>query len=250
VTEVATRPESELGTIERVIAAGDLSRLSPDERSRYYVETCNSLHLNPLTQPFQYITLNSRLTLYATRAATDQLRALHHVSIQIVSSEVIGDLYVVRARATLPDGRTDEEIGAVAIKGLQGEALANAWMKANTKAKRRVTLAIVGLGWLDESELDGVADARPFRQTEPPPAAIGSPGEEEAEPLPVLPEGVPSDDVDSLTGEALADACDRLRRRLSAANLPYPAYPTPRTNRSLREWWWSAAALLEPSAAG
>lgn len=189
MTELANRAEADLGTIERVIAVGDLSRLSADERSRYYVETCSSLRLNPLTQPFQYITLNSRLTLYATRAATDQLRALHHVSIQIVSSEVIGDLYVVRARASLPDGRTDEEIGAVAIGGLKGEALANAWMKANTKAKRRVTLAIVGLGWLDESEIDTIPDARrhPFDHAlevvpspEPPPAAIGSPPEPSA----------------------------------------------------------------------
>jgi hypothetical protein len=30
----------------------------------------------------------------------------------------------------------------------------------NTKAKRRVTLSICGLGWLDEAELDGVPAAR------------------------------------------------------------------------------------------
>jgi hypothetical protein len=33
----------------------------------------------------------------------------------------------------------------------------------NTKAKRRVTLSIVGLGWLDETEVGGVPDARPVR---------------------------------------------------------------------------------------
>ena len=43
-------------------------------------------------------------------------------------------------------------IGAVSIKGLQGENLANALMKAETKAKRRVTLSLAGLGWLDETE--------------------------------------------------------------------------------------------------
>jgi hypothetical protein len=42
---------------------------------------------------------------------------------------------------------------AVAVKGLIGEALANAYMKSETKAKRRVTLSIMGLGLLDESEI-------------------------------------------------------------------------------------------------
>jgi hypothetical protein len=32
--------------------------------------------------------------------------------------------------------------------------LANALMRAETKAKRRVTLSIAGLGWLDETEFD------------------------------------------------------------------------------------------------
>ena len=42
---------------------------------------------------------------------------------------------------------------------LKGDALANALMKAETKAKRRVTLSIAGLGWLDETELDTIAQA-------------------------------------------------------------------------------------------
>ncbi|EOV0478051.1 hypothetical protein ACOIM4_001927, partial [Campylobacter coli] len=44
--------------------------------------------------------------------------------------------------------------GALNIKNLGGDNLANAIMKAITKAKRRVTLSICGLGMLDESELD------------------------------------------------------------------------------------------------
>jgi hypothetical protein len=42
----------------------------------------------------------------------------------------------------------------VPLGNLRGEALANALMRAETKAKRRVTLSIAGLGWLDETELD------------------------------------------------------------------------------------------------
>lgn len=157
-TALATRPSADI--IEAVIAKGDLSKLTPEERTRYYVETCRSLGLNQLTNPFQYITLNGRLTLYATRTTTDQLRKIHSVSIEIVSREAIGDIYMVVAKASTPDGRTDEEIGAVNIGGLKGDALANAYMKAITKAKRRVTLSIVGLGWLDETEVETIPDAR------------------------------------------------------------------------------------------
>lgn len=116
--------------VEAVVATGDLSKMSPRQRVEYYGAVCRSLGLNHLTRPFQYIVLNGRLTLYATRDATDQLRKLHRVSIQITSRERVDDVYVVTARATLPDGRNDESVGAVPIANLKGDALANALMKA------------------------------------------------------------------------------------------------------------------------
>jgi len=57
---------------------------------------------------------------------------------------------LVRYEASCPS----EATGAVDIKGLTGKNLANAFMKAETKAKRRVTLSICGLGFLDESEVE------------------------------------------------------------------------------------------------
>ncbi len=146
--------------MERVIAEGDLSKLTPGQRVEYMVALCRSLGLNPMTRPFQYIVLNGKLTLYATRDATDQLRKIHGVDISISSRERIEDVYVVTARATMRGGRTDESTGAVSIANLRGDALANALMKAETKSKRRVTLSIVGLGILDETELETVRGAR------------------------------------------------------------------------------------------
>jgi hypothetical protein len=67
---------------------------------------------------------------------------------------------VVTAEATDRTGRTDSSIGAVSIAGLKGEAKANALMKAETKARRRVTLALCGLGVLDESEIETIPGAR------------------------------------------------------------------------------------------
>jgi hypothetical protein len=44
----------------------------------------------------------------------------------------------------------------VPLGNLKGDALANALTKSETKAKRRVTLSIAGLGWLDETELETI----------------------------------------------------------------------------------------------
>lgn len=160
---VVERPEELASVVESVVIQGDLARLKPEERVSYYRSVCESLGLNALTRPFEYLMLNNRLTLYARKDATDQLRASRGISVEITGREFLADagLYVVTARAVAKDGRRDESVGAVSVKGLQGEKLANALMKAETKAKRRVTLSVAGLGWLDETEVASVADARP-----------------------------------------------------------------------------------------
>lgn len=149
--------------IEQTLAMGDLRKLSATQRVAFYNATCRSLGLNPLTRPFEFIDLSGKLTMYAKRDCTDQLRRIHDVSLTIVSRETVDGIYIVTARATMPGGRTDESTGAVDIEGFKGEKRANAYMKAETKAKRRVTLSIVGLGILDESEVDSVPGARPVR---------------------------------------------------------------------------------------
>jgi hypothetical protein len=148
-------------TLEAVLLGGDLSRLPAEQRLKYLANVCTSLGLNPLTRPLEYILLSGKLTLYARKDATEQLRRLHGVSILELTSERFGDLFVVTAKAQDKAGRTDVATGAVALGGLKGEALANAVMKAETKAKRRLTLSICGLGILDESELASIPDARP-----------------------------------------------------------------------------------------
>lgn len=142
--------------LESVIAEGDLSKLSPEDRVRYYNQVCESLGLNPLTKPFEYMRLQGKLTLYARKDCTEQLRKLHNISITISSRELVDDCYIVSAKASDGHGRSDESIGAVSVAGLKGEAKANAMMKAETKAKRRVTLSIAGLGMLDEHEVETI----------------------------------------------------------------------------------------------
>ena len=59
---------------KHALADGDLSALDSGQRLAYYESVCQSLGLNPLTRPLEYLELNGRLTLYAKRDATDQLR--------------------------------------------------------------------------------------------------------------------------------------------------------------------------------
>lgn len=166
-------------SVEAALVRGDLSKLTEEQRLNYYRAVCESLGLNPLTRPFEYIVLNGRLTLYATRAATDQLRSIRGVSVEILSREERDGLYIVHARARDREGRVDEAVGAVPLtdargQRLTGDALANAIMKAETKAKRRVTLSICGLGWLDETEVETVPNAQRVQVAEP-----GAAGEEQ-----------------------------------------------------------------------
>lgn len=155
-TEIISSPAS---IMETVIAKGDLSQLTPAERGCYYMEVCKSIGLNPLTRPFEYIKLNGALTLYARKDCTEQLRKMYGVSIvELVESNFEG-VFIVTAKVRNSEGRTDAAKGAVYIAGLKGEYLANALMKCETKAKRRATLSICGLGLLDESEIEDIPAA-------------------------------------------------------------------------------------------
>lgn len=157
----ALAAQNDYSLVERVVMQGDLSQLSPEQRVMYYRKVCESLKLNPYTRPFDYIQLNGKLTLYAKKDATDQLRKVNGISIDKVESKIVDDLCIVTARASTKDGRVDESTGVVVIGGLRGDGKANALMKAESKAKRRVTLSISGMGWTDETEVETIPGAKP-----------------------------------------------------------------------------------------
>lgn len=146
--------------MESVLLGGDLSKLTPEQRVNYYRNVCESIGLNPLTKPFDYMTLNGKLTLYAKKDAADQLRNIHGVSIDDVSIQENEKQFIVKVKGHDLTGRSDVEVGVVNKTDMQGN-LANAQMKAVTKAKRRLTLSLCGLGWLDETEVESIPTARP-----------------------------------------------------------------------------------------
>lgn len=145
--------------VESALIVGDLSKLTETQRLDYYRQVCASLGLNPLTRPLEYISLKGRLTLYARKDCTDQLRQLRSVSIEKPDIQFQDDWIIVTVAARLPDGRTDSDLGVVSRKDMGGD-FGNSLMKAITKAKRRVTLSICGLGLLDETEVETIPEAK------------------------------------------------------------------------------------------
>lgn len=210
--------------MESVLLKGDIAKLTPLERSNYYLRVCESIGLNPLTKPFEYITLNGKLTLYARRDCADQLRKINGISIEIVSKAINDGLITVHVRAQDASGRRDEDFGVVNVATLKGEAAANAMLKAVTKAKRRVTLSISGLGFLDETEVDDIP-ASAKRAPRPAPLTLASP-------VPVQPEQPHDPD----TGEIPPSEAEMMW------DDPNPVLDTGREQamlgiQALRAWW-------------
>jgi len=153
--------EKNLLAVESALVGNDISKLTTEEKLTYYNRICESVGLNSLTKPFAFLKLQGKEVLYATKDCTEQLRKIHGVSTQIISKQIVGDLFEVHVKARDKTGKEDEDISYLVIKGLSGNDLANAMMKGITKGKRRVTLSICGLGVLDESELDTVSNIAP-----------------------------------------------------------------------------------------
>jgi hypothetical protein len=153
--------------IESLVIDGDLGKMSAMQRVEYYVHRCRVLGLDPGEQPFEVINLNGKIRLYATKAGANALTRVNKLSVEIRSTTIDGSLVTVCARASDPSGRFADDVGVLDIdeesKGRMKMSRSNAMMKAVTKAKRRAVLALVGLGVLDESEVDDVRGARSMR---------------------------------------------------------------------------------------
>jgi len=157
-TALATANNSEM--ISNLILNGDLSKMDNVMKTDYYNQFCKALNLNPLTKPFQLLKLSGKEVLYATKDCTEQLRKLNGVSVVELVQEMKEGLCITKCKVQDSALRYDIATGAVNIKGISGDALANAIMKSETKAKRRATLSVCGLGMLDESEIETIDNAQ------------------------------------------------------------------------------------------
>src|SRR5262245_61890239 len=163
--------------VERALAVGDLAKMDAATRVGYYIATCQSCGLNPLSRPFTAIKneKTGEVHLYANKDCAEQIRKRDRISIHTVTREFHPDMqiYLVTVVATMPDGRRDEAQGVVGIENLKGAALARAIKIAETQAKRRVTLSLSGLGFpmVEDEDAGGYLDLQTGELTEPRTAA-------------------------------------------------------------------------------
>jgi hypothetical protein len=169
--------------IEQALILGDMKQMDGAMRINFYKAVCLSVGLNPLTQPFTVMERQDKtMWLYANASCTQQLAALHLVTFKDLKREhqtILGEpMYFVSVTACLPNGREVPSQSVVSLTKkrreivgqwpsgdpkfrdvldkdnepvlvpLRGESLANAIMRCDTKALRRATLALVGLGWM------------------------------------------------------------------------------------------------------
>lgn len=146
--------------------AGDLARLTVEDRLKYIARTCELVGLNPLTKPFDIMSFNGKTVLYANKSCAEQLRKIHGVSVEIVERKVEFGCLIVRCKATDGSGRHDEALAAVPFNEKNPELASNAMMKAETKAKRRVTFSICGLGFAADIDHDQTQTASSVVATE------------------------------------------------------------------------------------
>lgn len=157
--DLAVQSELDPTILESLILYGDLSKLTSQQKVAYATHRATLCGLDPSTAPFDILRLNGKETLYAPKRACEQLNAKHGIVIEILDQQTEGDMRVVTVRGRTRDGRQTDEIGVVSLRGKQGEDLGNALMKAVTKAKRRCTLSLCGLGMLDETEIETIRGA-------------------------------------------------------------------------------------------
>lgn len=183
---------------EKLVLEGDLSQLTVPQRLEVYNRLCEFHGLSTFPPPFMFLKdkRSGKLTLYATRLAAEQLRARRNISLAVVEegythttvpvdpqepesgTKEVPETYFVKVRAKdLNSGREDDDQGVVSVMGLRGDDLANARMKATTKAKRRATLSICGVGLPDETEVDSIRGAErvPLERALPPSDEPASP---------------------------------------------------------------------------
>lgn len=232
--------------MEAAVLKGDLAQFTPRQKVDYVVEWCKSLGLNPLSRPFDILKDKSgKEVIYLNVSGAAQLRGNRGVSCKVTKAGIEGDLYVVRVQATTRDGRYDEDMGAIPIvkeggewtesasgkryfkrngqkETLTGEALATAMKHAESSAKRRVTLSILGLTNIIDPETGAMRSAPTVVDTETGEIIDGQATEPDDTPFAEPPISGAEPMGEEPPGDSAAPVCVECGRPVKSAMLPDP----------------------------
>lgn len=149
-------PEQAAAGLTHYLGTGDLSKLTGEQRAAIYRRTCDSLGINSLTRPFEWYefydpeTKAKKMVLYPRSACADQLAYQHRIRVEVLEEKIVGSLFKVVLKGTMPSGRTETNLSYLDLTDrdgnpLRGQKLGNAYMKGHTKAKRRLIFGMVGM---------------------------------------------------------------------------------------------------------
>lgn len=155
VAEISDARRKEIMT-NFILGGGDLRTLTQVEQAVVYLDACEQYGISPAIHPFDMLKnkQNGKLELYANKHCAHALAEMHKVSIEDTEIQQDGDDFTVLHHLVDKDGRKGPGFAAVSLKGTTGDIRANLKMKCDTKAFRRGTLRLYGIGYTDDSELD------------------------------------------------------------------------------------------------
>ena len=155
-SEVSVRKENGIApaadtSLLSLITKGNLNGMSDDQVIQVYVARCESIGVDPRTQPFDVLVLNGAKRLYPNSRLAEQLIQRHRLSTTKTREETTPEgIRIVEVEVSDALGRKVSATGALFVKALTGQPLADAWMKCETKATRRAVLRFCGLGQIAE----------------------------------------------------------------------------------------------------
>lgn len=137
----------------------DLSQLTEQQKQDYVVALCGHLEIPPELNLVRLIwdddgSTSRKQVAYVLKGGTDIIRANRKITTKSLANVMLGGAVVFTCTGENGEGRQEIAVGSKSIDGLQGKALDDAIMTAQTRATRRMTLQFVGGGVLDESEVN------------------------------------------------------------------------------------------------
>ena len=164
MTKTTKKPDTTLATVSvptsvpmaavRAQLNNDWSGVSDQDKVKYCLALCKSLDIPTPLNPFKFIKLKGKDTLYAPKEAAELLAERNKLSVNITNKYLDRDsnIYVVEVRASTRDGRTIDNLAAMSMAGATGEDRCNRMMKCVSKATRRVVFSSVGLSVIDDDD--------------------------------------------------------------------------------------------------
>jgi hypothetical protein len=138
------------------LITGNLASFSKEKQIELMVNICKEVGVSPILRPLQLINFQGKSIWYLSASGAEAIAAKLGIIIETLEEKELTDKCVamIRVKGTLPNGRTDTataylSIGSANLKGevttLKGEAYANAMMKLESKARRRLIVRLAGL---------------------------------------------------------------------------------------------------------